>query len=385
MNVSNTSNFEITDDFIINLFFNENEKLNINYVKQAWLNSHTQIKNYLEHRFLDSESIKETLYRILCKIEKRPVCKTCGNKVKFESSHRWNRNRNGWPFIIHCSSKCQRLDKDVTEKRNITNFKKYGCTNPASSKIIQDKIKNTNLNKYGVENVFGNKSIQEKLLKTRLEKYGVTSLLSNLDKVQIDKLSQEQCNNINKIKDKIKTTNLEKYGAESYAQSKSFKLLYSINKNEYMSKQYETKKKNKSFNISKTEENLFNIIKKKYPNVERQYKSNEYPYACDFYIKELNMYIEYNGSWTHGKHPFNINDIDDNAILVKYKNKAIASKYYKNAIYTWTELDVKKLNTAKQNNIKMLIVYNKFDINEIHDVIYKFSKTPDKLLIAGVI
>ena len=34
----------INDDFIIKLFFNEKEHLNINYVKQSWLNIHTNIK-----------------------------------------------------------------------------------------------------------------------------------------------------------------------------------------------------------------------------------------------------------------------------------------------------------------------------------------------------
>jgi hypothetical protein len=37
----------------------------------------------LENRFDDSESIRETIFRIKEKIEKRPTCPVCGNPVKF--------------------------------------------------------------------------------------------------------------------------------------------------------------------------------------------------------------------------------------------------------------------------------------------------------------
>ena len=381
--ITNYDDNIINDDFIIKLLFNEKEHLNINYVKQSWLNIHTNIKEYLEYRFIDSESLKETLYRILCKIEKRPACKICGSKVSFESGHRWCRNRNGWPFLLYCSSKCQRADNDVTEKRNKTNIERYGSSNPSTSKVIKEKIKRTNLQKYGVENVFGNKKIQEKIKQTIFKKYGVSSLLSNLDDVHVENLTEEQAFNINKVKEKIRTTNFKKYGAKSYAQSQEFKTLYSLNINDYIRKQYETKKHNNSFNISKKEDKIFNIIQVQYPNVKRQVKTFEYPYAADFFIEELDMYIEYNGTWTHGTHPFDKTNKNDIEQVLFYKNKSINSKYYKNAIYTWTILDVKKLHMIKQNNIKMLIVYNNFNINEINDVIHKFSKSKDRLLIVG--
>ena len=65
-----------------------------------------------------------------------------------------------------------------------------------------------------------------------------------------------------------------------------------------------------------------------------------------FYIEDKNTYIEINASWTHGKHPFNENDLDDITLFNKWMNK---SDYYKNAAYNWRYRDVNKRNIAINN------------------------------------
>ena len=62
-------------------------------------------------------------------------------------------------------------------------------------------------------------------------------------------------------------------------------------------------------------------------------------------LKSLDLYIEYNGSWTHGKHPFDPTNKDDIEIVEKWKAKN--KKYYFIAINTWTKRDVNKRNVAK--------------------------------------
>ena len=52
------------------------------------------------------------------------------------------------------------------------------------------------------------------------------------------------------------------------------------------------------------------------------------------------MYIECNFSWTHGGHFFNNKDPKDIERLEFMKSKH--SKYYDNAIKTWTVSDLKK-------------------------------------------
>lgn len=40
-----------------------------------------------------------------------------------------------------------------------------------------------------------------------------------------------------------------------------------------------------------------------------------------------------------------------------WKEKAKTSKYYENAIYTWTIRDVNKYNCAKQNNLNYMVLW----------------------------
>lgn len=55
-------------------------------------------------------------------------------------------------------------------------------------------------------------------------------------------------------------------------------------------------------NTSKSEEMSYVLLVERFGanDILRQYKSEEYPFACDFYIKSRNIYIECNYCWTHG-------------------------------------------------------------------------------------
>lgn len=46
------------------------------------------------------------------------------------------------------------------------------------------------------------------------------------------------------------------------------------------------------------------MLKEKFNNVKRNYKSELYPFHCDFYIPEKDLYIEYQGHPGHGNEPF---------------------------------------------------------------------------------
>ena len=94
----------------------------------------------------------------------------------------------------------------------------------------------------------------------------------------------------------------------------------------------------------------------------RQYKSEKYPFNCDFYIKTQDLYIECNFSWTHGGHWFNESNKNDLTILNKWKEKAKKSNYYKNAIKNWTKRDLEKLAIAKENNLNYLVFWKYTDV-----------------------
>ena len=104
---------------------------------------------------------------------------------------------------------------------------------------------------------------------------------------------------------------------------------------------------------------MYLYIKEKFPSVIRQYKDKErYPYFCDFYIPELDLFLELNGTWTHGNHPYDMNSKEDNSILNIWKEKSKEHPMYLAAIKTWVVSDVNKRNKAKENHLNFKEVWN---------------------------
>lgn len=78
-------------------------------------------------------------------------------------------------------------------------------------------------------------------------------------------------------------------------------------------REFTTKKLNNSFNASAPEERAYLLLLKYFntDDIIRQYSDIRYPFNCDFYIPSIDLFVELNLSWTHGKHPFDINSPAD--------------------------------------------------------------------------
>ena len=236
-------------------------------------------------------------------------------------------------------------NKEVREKIKQTNIQKYGVDNLFKNDIIKEKIKQPNIQKYGVDYLFKSNIIKEKIKQTNIQKYGVDNPLKNKE-----------------IREKIKQTNIQKYGVDNPLKNKE------IWKKSQDNRQISSK--------SKLENNFLNYLKLKYESddIITQYKSKEYPYYCDFYIKSINLYIEIQGHWTHNDHPFDINNLNDQLIMDIWRTKSLSDKYYKNALNTWTIKDVEKRNTAIQNNLNYLEIFGKTDLNKYIDIFENYIK-----------
>lgn len=410
----------ITDQEILSYFLKSNGHVNV----QRLTNISEEYKEYLDNRYTDSQSLRETIKRIQYNIEVRPVCVICGKPVKF-----LNGKKNQLFNKTCCKEHANMLDgitvkkvlkdiySDVNKKQEINNkiretcllkygdehysnrikaretcLQRYGVTSPLKSEIFKQKSRETCLQKYGVEYTG---QIPEKIEKTHkvcLEKYGVDSVfkVQKFRNQSLDTCIKKYASNeddinsivnigqLKYIKDKIKNTCLEKYGVENPMQTQYYKNLISsiLSSNEIQEKIYNTKLLNNSFNISYQEDVCFELLKYKYSDCIRQYKSELYPFNCDFYIPSLDLYIEYNGSHYHHYHPFDINDDNDLNELNRLKEKAENSNAHKNGkksqydniIYTWTILDSKKRNIAQQNNLNYIEFWN---INEVKEWINK--------------
>lgn len=132
---------------------------------------------------------------------------------------------------------------------------------------------------------------------------------------------------------------------------------------EALQKHYETLKKNKTFKVSEQENECYEILKQYFSNIKRNYKTNKYPFKCDFYIPEIDCYIECNFHWTHGNMKYDGRKHACKYKLNEWKEKAKKSQYYLNAINVWTYRDIVKYKCAKKYKLNYIVLWDLQDLN----------------------
>lgn len=124
-------------------------------------------------------------------------------------------------------------------------------------------------------------------------------------------------------------------------------------------KEIATKKLRKSLNTSRAEDKCYELLLQVFSesDIYREHKCERYPFYCDFYIKSQDLFIEFNGHWTHGRFPYKKHDLKCKKQLALWKRRSHESNFFKNAITTWTVRDVKKRNIAKSNKLNYTEVW----------------------------
>lgn len=302
----------------------------------------------------------------------KKYCIECGKEYNWEEGQlNWGKAgpKKGRGVVrsdLFCSYNCG--IKNQKRRREEACIKKYGVKNPGGLKEFVEKAlevrkihskqdpeynnkitlkkKQTTKLRYGDEN-FRN---IEKSHDTQFKKTGYYHNMQSPEGIKIyykglEKKYGKGIKNVfqvEEIKNKCKETNLKRYGVEHILQNKNF-----------VNKAFNTKKVNNNFKTSNVEEKIYELLCKKFNKVERQYISSLYPFHCDFYIVEKDLYIEYQGLWTHGKKPFE-NTKEDLEVLDIWKEKSKTSLFYSSAIENWTIRDSLKRETANKNNLNWL-------------------------------
>lgn len=285
----------------------------------------------------NKKDLQEIVIRFQKNISKFPICPICGKHSKDI-------------FTETCGS--QECMRKLRQKRNEeNNLQKYGVKNQfqrkeiieiASGKETREKVRQTFQKKYGVDNASQVEEFKKKRENTIKEKYGVTNGR------QIPGMTEK----------------IEKIFQEKYGVSSPFQLPYCREKRkskESLDKEYETKKRNGTLNSSNAEDYLFEKLKDVFDDAKHGYRSKEYPFNCDFYIPSKDLYIEYQGFWTHGDHPFNPENNEDIEILNNFKIKSEQSKFYKIAVDVWSVKDPTKRKYVQENNLNWIEFFNEKD------------------------
>lgn len=149
-------------------------------------------------------------------------------------------------------------------------------------------------------------------------------------------------------------TRKEKYGAEYTLASGS--VLSDAARDifaRYTQKSIASKRQNCTLNTSSVEEHV-----KGFDDFESQYNNDSrYPYLCDFYDKDRDLFIEVNASWTHGHHWYDA--VQDADVCNKWKEKSNESQYYACALDVFAKHDVEKRNIARSNDLNYVTLWDR--------------------------
>lgn len=334
----------ITKDFIVQHFLNSQHKIIAQRCLKKYLIKYN-LYNDLINYYNDSDSIHETIYRIIYNIDNKPICKMCGKPVKFTNGE----------FPTYCCPKCRNNDPDVIaknkagvskslkeayqirgneikNKRKQTLKERYGVevNTPFGIKEVQDKIKITNIARYGVENVFSlneNRSNRQywQAHSVELQKeygYDIEYIIDENNETKI--LVKNGC-----IKHGNITISLGLFNNRTKPERRSYTILCPIC----------NPVKNPETSIESTIKNILNELNVKYIQHDRvQIK----PYELDFYLPDYNIGIECNGIFWHSG--------DENA-------KRLLHKY----------------ELCKKHNIRLINLWEN-DIHNKTNIIYTYLK-----------
>ena len=271
---------------------------------------------------------------------------------------------------------CKEKSIVIVEKRKATCIEKYGDENFNN----RDKAKETCLEKYNSEYVFQSDYFKDSRHQTLVEKYNVDSPLKSeifkdkREQTCIDRYGKKCVTQTDEFKKKSNKTRLEKYGDENYTNRDKAKQTWNNKSDDeirvFINSINNTKKKNNSFNTSKIEDQLQQYLTKNNITYIYQYTSDDYPFNCDFYFPDKDLYVEIQGTWTHGSSPFTGSE-EDLLLLEKWKSKG--TDFYKSAIETWTVRDVRKRAIAKENGLNYLEIFS-CDLCECIDKLMLYIK-----------
>lgn len=281
------------------------------------------------------------LYRIWHDIKENPKCDCpgCNKDVQF---YHW-----GVGFHTYCSDECNKkaYEYGIQLAKQQQYYREHFGENVWNAQQIQkvkEKTAQTVEEKYGDRCMFHTQYFKDKTYETNMERYGVPNSMQ----------SEE-------VQAKCRKTHMERYGVEY-----TFFIPYVIDRTfseEAKEKIRQTKRKNGTFRSSTIQKNFSKYLKNIYGDdvVEEYSDDNRYPYACDFYIKSMDLFIEIQGAPGHGDHPYDEDSDEDNSIVEKWESKDFEkTPLYKSMIDVWTQSDVAKRYRAKEKGLNYIEIFS---------------------------
>lgn len=233
---------------------------------------------------------------------------------------------------------------------------------------VRAKIEATSMARYGVpyywqsdegrkrlKELLSSEEVVERTRQTNLVRYGHETWQGS--EAGRQKLASAE------VRSKTEQTNQKRYGAKTWSNSDEGRAAMST----YLQdKIIAAKMEHGTINDSQPERDAYVLLIQKFgaDDVIPQYRSDRYPYKCDFYIKSQDLFIELNIYWMHGGHFF---DPNNEADIERLQAWLVSDKpSYERAIYVWTQNDLEKRRVAEENGLNYCVFWEQ-DLSDFKD------------------
>lgn len=205
----------------------------------------------------------------------------------------------------------------------------------------------------------------ERRIATSQARYGVDHPSQRASFRQIVSQYMSDPENQRRIRARTVVTNQERYGVAYFTQLPEHRLEQSHRMSDpaHQRRILSAKRENGTLATSAPEDALYELLveyaDQQGITVVRQYRDEKrYPFAVDFYIPERDLFIELNGSWSHGGHWYESDREMDQKTVQTWLKKGKKPKYYRVALETWTKRDVRKREAARQAELNYVTLWD---------------------------
>lgn len=254
---------------------------------------------------------------------------------------------------------------EVKAKRKATWVKNYGYDNPNKVPEIIEKRRATTLEKYGCEDYLGTQEARDRLREYSMKTYGVEHFMKSPEFMHdvfeqwcLGKYGVSNPQKAESVKAKTRSTCMLKYGVDNALKTQKARDAF------YLAL-------NNNTNLSSKIEDEFFLCLKEYVEVlgyTAQHQINiKDRWLIDFYIPEIDTYIEFDGVFWHGINK-TIEELQENIDKSKSKTgiwKAILNKKHRDSKENkWFKVCGKKLvritdedylKAKKQGNVNVVL------------------------------
>jgi hypothetical protein len=313
-----------------------------------------------------NEKFRGRIYFLKNKLTLKDIqCLNCGKILLFKDSK--------LGFGNYCNSNCSETCSIKKENTISTNFRKYGIKWSSQSDAAKLKRESTVIKKFGSKHIFSNSEIQKKIQDINLKRIGVKyPFQSKIIQEEIQdkkRLLYPTGNNTNSHISNYEFWSDVNFWKENFlTENNNFDLYKCM---EYFNcKQPAAHTQLKLLKISYTrlggtslqEQKIIEYLQSELDlTVEINRRDIISPLELDIYLPELNLAIEYNGSYWHSYHP-------TNGVVSKQNDLEYCKFRHQNKTLLCLNLGIRLLHLYEKDNFEFqkLKIFN-FIMNETSD------------------